>query len=417
MRIVIPQRLTMAHGIRGGMETQAQSLAQGLQARGHTIHVLTHPHPEGVSEGYEGGVPVSYIGPGSWRKYETAWWEACYQHITHMHRQQPLDLLLSQSAGGLGYIPRVAGELGIPCVAIMHGSLTGELRNRWRDLRSLRGVYRMIRHLKRLPRLYMLWKKAVPMVAHWIVVSQETASEWQREFAIPSERLHVVPNGIDTSRFRPNAEARRTTRQQLGIAEDVPLLLAMGRFEYEKGFQVAIRAVKQLHPCYPDLRLVLAGDGVYAQTLKQLAETIPGKSVIMPGYVANEELPALLAAADIFLMPTLRDEGLPMSTLEAMAAGLAPIASGAGGMRSVIDHEHNGLLFRMGNVQELTQAIERLIKQPALRTVLASAARETAETRYSRTHMIETTEQILLQAGTQHERELCKQKQPAPQLH
>ncbi|NJN66628.1 MAG: glycosyltransferase family 4 protein [Chloroflexaceae bacterium] len=397
MRLVIPQRLTMAHGVRGGMETQAQILAEGLIARGHTLLVLTNPHPDGRTDGTEGSneaIPVRYIAPGTWKKYRTAWWNACYQEIARRHRANPFDLLLSQSAGALGYLPLVRASLRLPCVVIIHGSMMTELRTRWRGAWSLRGAYRLIRHLKRFPWLWLLWRRAAPMVDHWVVVSTAIAKEWQRELGIPSERITVIPNGVDPETFRPDPEARLTTRQQLGISMETPLLLCVGRLEQEKGFQVAIQAVRRLLPRFPTLQLFIVGEGAYRKTLSKIAATTVG-AVTLPGYASGQQVARWLAAADIFLMPTLRDEGLPLTIVEAMAAGVPVIASKAGGIPDAVDEGRTGMLVPMGSVEALTQTIETLLQDSRLRSSLARAARETAVKRLSRDHMVAATEHIL----------------------
>lgn len=395
MRIVVAQRLTMAHGVRGGMETQAQSLSEGLLARGHDLVTLTTPHPDGLPHAYEGSVPVRYISPGSWRRYQMRWWDSCYRDLMFMHQQQRCDILLSQSAGALGYIPRAAADLRLPCVVIIHGSITGEVRNRFRDTRSLRGIYRLVRHFKRLPQLLLLWKKAVPMVHHWIVVSDETANEWQREFAIPDDRLHVIVNGIDTTLFRPNAAARQVVRSRYGMPPDAPLLIAAGRLEYEKGIQLAVQAVRVLRPRFPSLRLLIAGDGVYRTELERAAAGL-GDAVMFAGYVPNKELPELLAAADLFLMPTLRDEGLPMSALESLACGVPLVANRGGGVVNAIDDGCTGFLVPMGDIDALVAATERVLMNDTLRSTMMQAARNVAVARFSRESMVAETERVLL---------------------
>lgn len=406
MHIVIPQRLTMVHGVRGGMETQAQTLAEGLVARGHDLVVLTNPHPERHTSGNEGsnrGIPVRYIGPGTWRKYTPAWWNACYHEVAQMHQSHPFDVLLSQSAGALGYIPRVAADLRLPTVVLIHGSMTSELRTRWRGLWSPRGVYRMVRHLKRLPWLLLLWRKAAPMVDRWVVVSHEIAHEWQHELGLPTERITVVPNGIDTARFCPDPAARQVVRQRLDIPPDAPLLLSVGRLEQEKGAHIAIQAVKMLLPRFPALRLLIAGEGSYRAALEPLVAQTNG-AVSLLGYVPNQRVPELLAASDIFLMPSLCHEAFPLTIVEALAVGLPVVASRVGGIPTAIEDGRNGLLVPMGSARALAQAVERLLKDEALRGSMAEAALQSARQRFSIGHMVDATEQVLLAVIEQHRR-------------
>lgn len=394
MRIAIAQRVTMAHGVRGGMEVQSHILAEGLQQRGHDVVILTTPHPDGRAEGVEGTLPVRYISPGTHRRYDTRWWDACSTTLAHLHEHQPFDVLLSQSAGALGYLAHTAADLRIPAVVVIHGSIQGELRTRWRTCGSPRGFYRLVRHVARQPSLFVRWRKVAPMVRRWVVVSHETAREWQQEQAIPPERLTVIPNGIDTRRFVPDAEARRVVRARLGIADTAPVLVAVGRLEKEKGFHKAIQAVQKLCASVPDVRLLIAGDGVYRATLERMAARTHG-AVSLLGHVPNEELPALLAASDVFVMATIRDEGFPMTIPEAMACGLPVVASRVGGIPSAVADGTTGFLVPMGDVAALTQAIARLLTDTSLLHAMSAAAHNMAVTRLSRDHMVAATEQVL----------------------
>lgn len=397
MRIAIAQRLTLAHGIRGGMEIQSHILAESLQQRGHDIVILTTPHPDGIAEGMEGTLPVRYIGPGTYRRYDPRWWDACYDTLATQHTTQPFDVLLSQSAGALAYLPRAVADLRLPAVVIIHGSMLGELRTRWRGVWSPRGVYRMLRFLMVQPHLFLLWRKAVPFVAHWVAVSQETAREWQKEQRIIPSRMTVVPNGIDTTLFCPNAHTRQAVRSKLNIPLDAPLLIAVGRLEEEKGFHLAVQGIQYLRSRFPTMHLLIVGEGIYRKSLEHMAASLKERIHIL-GYVPNDQVPELLAAADLFLMPTLRDEGFPMTIPEAMACGLPVVASRVGGVPSAVDEGTTGLMVPMGDVAALAQAIERLLCDQSLRASFAAAARHTAVTRFSREHMAEATEQVLRKA-------------------
>lgn len=397
MRIALAQRLTMAHGIRGGMETQSHILAEGLIARGHDLTVLTSPHPDGQSEAVEGTIPVRYIGPGSHRTFSHAWSEACYQEITRLHQEEPFDLLLSQSAAAVGYIPRAVVDLRLPTVVIIHGSIRGELITRWRGIRSARGIYRMLRHLKRLPPSALRWWKAAPMVDRWVAVSREVATFWQQEFRLDPTRVIVVHNGIDTARFHPDAARRAEVRQRLGLPPDALLMVAVGRLDRDKGFHIAIAAVQSLLSRLPHLRLFIAGEGSFGATLRKMAAS-SGEAIMLPGYVPNHELGGVLAAADLFLMPTLCNEGLPMTIIEALACGLPILSSRAGGTVSTVEDGRTGLLLPPGDVSALSQAIERLVTHEAERLAMGQEARRVAQERFSQEHMVAETERVLEEA-------------------
>jgi colanic acid/amylovoran biosynthesis glycosyltransferase len=127
---------------------------------------------------------------------------------------------------------------------------------------------------------------------------------------------------------------------------------------------------------------VIGGDGPLMQDLARQADQLgAGASVLFSGQVAWDEVPAFLASADVFVLPSVRDahgnvDGLPTVLLEAMSSGVAVAASDIAGVPLVVRHGENGLLVAPGDVSGLAVAIGDLIDQPDLRGRLARAARE-----------------------------------------
>lgn len=393
MRIAIAQRITLTHGIRGGMETQAQALATGLRARGHTPLIFTAPHPDGRALGDEGGITVRYIAPGSFHWYQRRWWNACYAELVARHHNEPFDLLLSQSAGALGYLERAVHELRLPSVVILHGTVAGEIRTRLGDLASPRGLFRLARFLSRAPDLLRRWRRAAPFVAHWIAIAPHVARAARREIGIPLERITTVANGVDVAQFRPDAAARALTRARLGIAQDAPLLVASGRLEREKGFATAIEALALTRRQWPDARLLIAGSGSDAARLDALARPLGG-AVQLVGHVPRAELGALLAAGDLYLMPSLCFEGLSLAVLEALAVGLPVLATAGGGAAALRDGV-TGLILPAQDAPAWAAAIEGLLANERKRRALGALARQVASAQYSQEQMVAATETIM----------------------
>jgi glycosyltransferase involved in cell wall biosynthesis len=401
MRIVTAERITLAHGVRGGMETQAESLRAGLAERGHTLMVLTTPRPAGRAADDRPATTVIEQAPGDYRRYRPAWWRACYATLQREHRRAPFDVLLSQSAGALGYLAAARRQLGLPSVVVLHGTLVGGFRTTLRGARSLRGMYRLGRLLAaQLPQHIYLWRAARDDVAHWIAVSDEVASGWRREIGVPTGRISVIPNGIDVACFAPDPAARAATRSALGIPAGTPVLIAIGRLEEDKGFQVAVRALARLRERWPTTRLVVVGDGGYRAKLERvIAESGLQDRVHMLGYRPNAGLPALLAAADLFLMPSLRHEAFPFTIVEALAGGLPVLATNVGGIPSAIDDGRTGILLPMGDVPAWAAALDMLLSDERRRRAMGALARQVAVARFSRERMIAATEQVLVTAA------------------
>ena len=167
----------------------------------------------------------------------------------------------------------------------------------------------------------------------------------------PAARSRVIPYGVDTARFSPDPGRRRIWRERLGIGEDAPVLLGVGRMAAKKGFGVLAAALPRLLPALPELHVVLAGGGDLLPELA--AATAPWRErVHLPGAVLRDTLPDLYRAADLFVLPAVHDEkgnvdGLPNVILEAMASGLPVVASGISGIPLAVEDGASGLLGEM----------------------------------------------------------------------
>jgi len=182
----------------------------------------------------------------------------------------------------------------------------------------------------------------------------------------PAARSRVIPYGVDTARFSPDRERRRLWRERLGIGDDAPLLLGVGRMAAKKGFGVLAAALPPLLAALPRLHVVLAGDGDLLPELA--AATEPWRArVHLPGAVLRDTLPDLYRAADLFVLPAVHDErgnvdGLPNVILEAMASGLPVVASGISGIPLAVEHGASGLLVPERDAAALGAALLRLLE-------------------------------------------------------
>jgi glycosyltransferase involved in cell wall biosynthesis len=137
------------------------------------------------------------------------------------------------------------------------------------------------------------------------------------------------------------------------------------------------------------IRLVLAGAGDLDRELRdRIAAHGIGARVLLPGIVPHDDMAAALAAADIVAIPSVRDEagnvdGLPNTVLEALASGTPVVATTAGGIASVVEHEKTGLLVPERDVAALASAIRALAEDPARRAALGAAGRARKITRAS----------------------------------
>ncbi len=216
--------------------------------------------------------------------------------------------------------------------------------------------------------------------------SPDLAERAMRLGALPATTA-TIPYGVDHERFRPSiTETREAIRRELGLRPGERLVLAGGRLVHKKGLDVAIDAfatgaVRDGVPA----RLVLFGYGDLLETLQaQVARLGLGERVVFTGRIERERIPALYAAADLFLLPSVHDhagnvDGLPNTLLEAMATGLPIIASNVVGVPTVIDHDREGVLMPEGDAAALGAAIGAVLTDPTRAAALGRAARERVE--------------------------------------
>ncbi len=395
----MPIRITLAHGVAGGMERHHDTLARGLAGRGHRVTVVTTAHPDGRLRHEDGGVETLYVPRTTWRRYQRHWWEAGYDLLRERHAGQPYDLILSQSAGGLGYLGRARQTLGLPSVVVLHGSSQSEMVSALRGARNPRGVYRLLRLGWRLPPMWWRWRRVAPLVAYWIAVSPTVGRANQRELGLPPHALTIVPNGVDTGRFQPDPTAPARLRARLGLPSDAVLLVVATRLEFEKGVHLALEALARLRPAERCLYLLVAGKGVYGPTLERRAQALGlGGHVRWLGFVEHTDLPSLLAGSDIFVFASLQPESMTLSILEAQAAGLPVVASDAGGVAEAPLVGQTGFQFRRGDVASLVGRLEPLLADPVRRRAMGALGRRLAEHRFSVEAMVTTTEAILYQS-------------------
>lgn len=196
-----------------------------------------------------------------------------------------------------------------------------------------------------------------------------------------SADTHVLPYGVAVDAFDPDARNRTWIHQRFGIDEAAPLIVAVGRFVYKKGFQTLIDALTHIRTCVPGVRLLLVGYGDLQHEYEHRIASLGVQDlVVMPGQLLRDDVARAIASADIYCVPSVHDEsgnvdGLPNSLLEGMAAGRAVVASAIAGIPDVITHGVHGLLVPEGDAEALATAICQLVDAPSYAQELGRQAR------------------------------------------
>jgi sugar transferase (PEP-CTERM/EpsH1 system associated) len=214
----------------------------------------------------------------------------------------------------------------------------------------------------------------------------------------PAERIRVVPNGVDTAKFCPRLNERAEMRKRLGLPEDCIAIGSVGRLVAIKDYATLLQATKILVESGLPVCLLLAGSGPELINYRRFVGTSPNLANRVRFLGASTDVPALLNALDVFVLPSL-SEGMSNTLLEAMAVGLPIVASRVGGNPEIIEDECSGLLFKAGDVSELIARLKALVQNPALRQKLGQAARKRAESKLSLERMIDSYHDLYLSVG------------------
>lgn len=184
-----------------------------------------------------------------------------------------------------------------------------------------------------------------------VAVCEAVKTALVRKEAIPEDRIEVIPNGIDTARFRPSPELRAPVRSELGIGGGEFLVMMVARLDPVKDHRTALRAAAIAARQAPGLRLVLVGDGPERAAIEEMirSERLEG-TVRMLG--ARFDVPRLLTAADALLLTSV-SEGIPLTVIEAMATGLPVVSTRVGSVPDVVQDGVTGWLASAGHPDEI----------------------------------------------------------------
>lgn len=324
----------------GGAERACANLAKGLIERGHEIHVFSTwyqpmpgvTHHEVPKEGF-------FID------------QTFAANSKRLLQKEKFDLVQSFTRTSFQDVLRLGG--GTHKEYLARTDRTYSAIGRW---------WRRIRPKEKLE-LQLERESFAPHASKALIaVSRRVKEEVVRHYQVPAEKIHVVHNGVDGNDFKPDPEARRQIRGELGLAESDYALLFVGSGFRRKGLDYAIQAVDRV----PAAKLVVAGDG----------DARPHPRVKMLG--RRKDVARLYAAADAFIFPTLYDP-FPNATLEAMATGIPVIVSRVAGTSEIIDGD-SIVVEEPWTIDELAKAVQTL-EDPAVRKPMGEAARRKALSR------------------------------------
>jgi glycosyltransferase involved in cell wall biosynthesis len=221
------------------------------------------------------------------------------------------------------------------------------------------------------------------LTAHFHAVSRGVKKAAVRDLRIPAERITVIERGRDPERIgAPDPQRRRRARNRLSLSPRDEALVNVGRQEFQKGQRYLIEAMIELSRIRPNVVLLIAGRPGHASAdLERLTrENGLRDRVRFLGF--TEDVPEILAAADLFVFPSLY-EGLPGSLIEAMASRLPVVATDIDATREILEPGQNALLVPPGSSSHLVGAVLRLLREEDTRKAFGKRSRTLFEERFT----------------------------------
>ncbi len=265
-----------------------------------------------------------------------------------LKKEKKYDLMHAFFGIPCGYI---AMKLQLPYIVSLRGSDVPFYSEKYKLLDAL--VF------QRLSR--KIWKRAKVVVAN---------SEGLKQLALktnPNQKIEVIYNGVDTNMFRPIDESS----QQFTI-------ISTSRFEKRKGLQYLIEGFARFYKKHDEGKLRLIGEGDQQLELEKLVRNLGIKDVVeFVGALDRSEMPEWYQKADVFVLPSL-NEGMSNCLLEAMASGLAAIATDTGGTKELVD-ETNGSIVKKENSNDVARALEELFSNKNELARMKSLSRQKAQ--------------------------------------
>jgi glycosyltransferase involved in cell wall biosynthesis len=314
----------------GGITSYVLALSKILASRGHRLTVASSG---GVREAEVSGPGLAHwrVPLGTSAEFSLPVARAI-RELSRRLREEPVDLLHAHTRVGQVAAARLSHVLRIPYVTTWHGFYRRNL-GRW------------------------LWPCTGALT---IAISEPVRQHLIRDFRVPPGRTRLIMNGVDVAHFAkrlaPDDVARY--RERLGILPDQPVIGGVGRLASGgvKGFDLLLAAASRLIGEWPELHVLVVGDGPKRPALEEMVRRLGlDARAHFTGAVVDTRLP--LAAMDVFVFPVRWPEAFGLSLVEAMAAGKPLVATRIGAVPDIVEDGRTGLLVASGDVEALREGM------------------------------------------------------------
>ena len=316
-----------------------------------------------------------------------------------------VDIAAGFSLKALWHIRRLVARVDILHLHGARAALFGRLAAASLGWRRPRLVYTIhgfaAPHYPQLRRglLLAIERALAPLTGCFIAVCRAEREALLAAGVARSVQVQVVWNGVHVTRFQDVRLERAAWRAAQGVPPDAFLITTVCRLHKPRDFDTLLRAFRPVAGDCPTAHLLIVGDGpLRSQIEQQIGALSLTQRVTLSGW--RDDLPAVYSVSDVYTLTTWGWEGLPLTVLEAMAAGLPVIATSAGGVPEAMVNGETGLLVARCDVEELAKALRTLIEHPVQRRTMGAAGRARAEIHFTVGRMVAETTTIYTELVT-----------------
>ena len=370
------QRISVLHftnsWVRGGVEQHILSLLRGLDRRYFDLHLVCGAEiAGGMRRDLPEDVGVTPLVLRRLTHVAGAW------QLARILRERRVDILHSHLFLGSMFASPVGWACGVPAVIE-----TPHLREAWRQ--------------KGFKSKFVVDRFIGLMIDRYIAVSASNADHLEHTKKLPRNKVTVIHNGCDVSRFLPACERVFPLKRSLGFEDDDLVLMVPGRLEPQKGHAVLLEALPVIRREFPRVRVVCVGDGTLRGQLEVMVDRAGlNDTVKFVGF--QSDMQNWFALGDVTVLPSFF-EGLPLVAIESLAASRAIIATAVDGTPEVVVDGQTGLTVPPGDPARLTSAILQLLRDPELRLRLARQGHRFVLDRFTEEGQIRCTQELYFSA-------------------
>lgn len=355
----------------GGLARVVAELSKQIARNNWEVHVVTADHPGTAEHEVDNGVHVHRV------KTQTDWtpdfvtWVSrlnygLLQYAIELHTQTPFDIVHAHDwmVADAAWVFKTGFK--VPVVSTIHATEAGRMHGLHSDMQ---------RYISQIE-----WRLTFES---WrvIVNSHHMSGELTQQFKTPSDKIEIIPNGIDPDTFNFQFDGTALRRQY--AANNDKIVLYVGRMVQEKGVQTLLQAAQSIIGAAPGTRFLLVGTGYFLEDLKRLAAYLNvTHNVHFLGYVSDPDLLKLYKIADVVAIPS-HYEPFGIVALEGMAAHVPVVTSDAGGLTDFVEHMKTGITTYAGDPGSLAWGVLEVLRNRDLAKTIADAAYQSVNETYN----------------------------------